>query len=123
MKRQFIFIDPVSSDLAKFFYSNHSNHSFIDSFWFSLCQSFFFPVTDHFFLFLALWCYTYLIEVMIASVCVSFLISEKRVFITNSLFFVCFVFCFCFFYLKLFFFISWRLITLQHCSGFCHTLK
>ena len=21
-----------------------------------------------------------------------------------------------------FFFISWRLITLQHCSGFCHTL-
>ena len=23
----------------------------------------------------------------------------------------------------LFFFISWRLITLQYCSGFCHTLK
>ena len=22
-----------------------------------------------------------------------------------------------------FFFISWRLITLQYCSGFCHTLK
>ena len=22
----------------------------------------------------------------------------------------------------LFFFISWRLITLQYCSGFCHTL-
>ena len=28
-----------------------------------------------------------------------------------------------FFYLFLFFFISWRLITLQYCSGFCHTLK
>ena len=26
---------------------------------------------------------------------------------------------FCFIYL---FFISWRLITLQYCSGFCHTL-
>ena len=38
MKRQFIFIDPVSSDLAKFVYSNHS---FIDSFWFFLCPVFF----------------------------------------------------------------------------------
>ena len=28
---------------------------------------------------------------------------------------------FCFFYFI--FFISWRLITLQYCSGFCHTLK
>ena len=27
------------------------------------------------------------------------------------------------FSLSLFFFISWRLITLQYCSGFCHTLK
>ena len=27
------------------------------------------------------------------------------------------------FFLILFFFISWRLITLQYCSGFCHTLK
>ena len=26
------------------------------------------------------------------------------------------------FFLILFFFISWRLITLQYCSGFCHTL-
>ena len=26
------------------------------------------------------------------------------------------------FLLFLFFFISWRLITLQYCSGFCHTL-
>ena len=26
------------------------------------------------------------------------------------------------FYFILFFFISWRLITLQYCSGFCHTL-
>ena len=26
------------------------------------------------------------------------------------------------FFLCLFFFISWRLITLQYCSGFCHTL-
>ena len=28
-----------------------------------------------------------------------------------------------FFYFFLIFFISWRLITLQYCSGFCHTLK
>ena len=28
-----------------------------------------------------------------------------------------------FFYFFSFIFISWRLITLQHCSGFCHTLK
>ena len=28
-----------------------------------------------------------------------------------------------FFFLNLLFFISWRLITLQYCSGFCHTLK
>ena len=27
-----------------------------------------------------------------------------------------------FFFLLLFLFISWRLITLQYCSGFCHTL-
>ena len=31
-------------------------------------------------------------------------------------------FFFSFFSLSLFFFISWRLITLQYCSGFCHTL-
>ena len=30
-------------------------------------------------------------------------------------------FCFCFFLFS-FIFISWRLITLQYCSGFCHTL-
>ena len=30
---------------------------------------------------------------------------------------------FYFFFLIFFIFISWRLITLQHCSGFCHTLK
>ena len=37
----------------------------------------------------------------------------------------CPVFCCFFFYLLKFFsfvFISWRLITLQYCSGFCHTL-
>ena len=28
-----------------------------------------------------------------------------------------------FFFLPFFFFISWRLITLQYCSAFCHTLK
>ena len=28
-----------------------------------------------------------------------------------------------FFFFFSFIFISWRLITLQHCSGFCHTLK
>ena len=28
-----------------------------------------------------------------------------------------------FIYLFFPFFISWRLITLQYCSGFCHTLK
>ena len=27
-----------------------------------------------------------------------------------------------FFYFFIIFFISWRLITLQYCSGFCHTL-
>ena len=36
------------------------------------------------------------------------------------------VFCFCFCFFNSFFFslifISWRLITLQYCSGFCHTL-
>ena len=26
------------------------------------------------------------------------------------------------FFLNLFFLISWRLVTLQYCSGFCHTL-
>ena len=26
-------------------------------------------------------------------------------------------------FFNFYFFISWRLITLQHCSGFCHTLK
>ena len=30
---------------------------------------------------------------------------------------------FFFFYVSFFFLISWRLITLQYCSGFCHTLK
>ena len=30
--------------------------------------------------------------------------------------------CCCSFFFS-FIFISWRLITLQHCSGFCHTLK
>ena len=34
-----------------------------------------------------------------------------------------FFFCFSFFYfLFIYFFISWRLIILQYCSGFCHTL-
>ena len=28
-----------------------------------------------------------------------------------------------FYFIFSFIFISWRLITLQHCSGFCHTLK
>ena len=27
-----------------------------------------------------------------------------------------------FFFFNLYFLISWRLITLQYCSGFCHTL-
>ena len=31
-------------------------------------------------------------------------------------------FCFFFFSTFPFIFISWRLITLQYCSGFCHTL-
>ena len=31
---------------------------------------------------------------------------------------ICFIYLFILFY----FFISWRLITLQYCSGFCHTL-
>ena len=26
-------------------------------------------------------------------------------------------------FFNFYFFISWRLITLQYCSGFCHTLK
>ena len=30
--------------------------------------------------------------------------------------------CFFLFIIYLFIFISWRLITLQYCSGFCHTL-
>ena len=29
----------------------------------------------------------------------------------------------CLFFFNFYFFISWRLITLQYCSGFCHTLK
>ena len=29
---------------------------------------------------------------------------------------------FSFFFFPIYFFISWRLITLQYCSGFCHTL-
>ena len=29
---------------------------------------------------------------------------------------------FAFFFFNIYFFISWRLITLQYCSGFCHTL-
>ena len=36
------------------------------------------------------------------------------------LFFFCLFGCFCFFFS--FIFISWRLITLHYCSGFCHTL-
>ena len=37
--------------------------------------------------------------------------------------FVClFLFCFIFFLFFPFIFISWRLTTLQYCSGFCHTL-
>ena len=32
-------------------------------------------------------------------------------------------FSFIYFFFNLFFFITWRLITLQYCSGFCHTLK
>ena len=31
--------------------------------------------------------------------------------------------CVCVLFFYFFIFISWRLITLQHCSGFCHTLK
>ena len=31
-------------------------------------------------------------------------------------------FSFLFYFILLLFFISWRLITLQYCSGFCHTL-
>ena len=32
-------------------------------------------------------------------------------------------FFFILFFFNFYFFISWRLITLQYCSGFCHTLK
>ena len=47
-------------------------------------------------------------------------ISSKQSYLSFLLFIVCKV------YLTLsyfFFFISWRVITLQYCSGFCHTLK
>ena len=38
-------------------------------------------------------------------------------------FFIFFRFLFIFFKIFIYlFFISWRLITLQYCSGFCHTL-
>ena len=44
----------------------------------------------------------------------------------SKLVFICFGFFFLFVlfsFFNLFFKISWRLITLQYCSGFCHTLK
>ena len=41
--------------------------------------------------------------------------SSLNIYISSFYFFY---FCFNFY-----FFISWRLITLQYCSGFCHTLK
>ena len=40
--------------------------------------------------------------------------------VTEMLFFQ--IYLLLFFYFFLFIFISWRLITLQYCTGFCHTL-
>ena len=48
---------------------------------------------------------------------------REKSFYHKFTFFCLFCFLFLFFLSKAFFFISWRLITLQHCSGFCHTLK
>ena len=48
----------------------------------------------------------------------------RNVSISDSIFgLLSFIFLNCFFFVFLFIFISWRLITLQYCSGFCHTLK
>ena len=41
--------------------------------------------------------------------------------LTDMLFFQIYLLFF-YFYFFLFIFISWRLITLQYCSSFCHTL-
>ena len=37
--------------------------------------------------------------------------------------YLCVLFIFFLFFFNFYFFISWRLITLQYCSGFCRTLK
>ena len=41
---------------------------------------------------------------------------------TYGISFFFFLYCIFYFYFFPFIFISWRLITLQYCSGFCHTL-
>ena len=41
---------------------------------------------------------------------------------TLFLFIYLFIYLFCWFFFFFFGFVSWRLITLQYCSGFCHTL-
>ena len=57
------------------------------------------------------------------------LISLESNVVSSSEFWGVYGFCvalgslsFILFYFVYFFFISWRLITLQNCSGFCHTL-
>ena len=51
-----------------------------------------------------------------------FLVPPPILFFLNFFFILRFLFLFLFIYLFSFIFISWRLITLQYCSDFCHTL-
>ena len=55
----------------------------------------------------------------IYSICLYFCMFT---YISQKLNYILFLFLTCFFFFFPFIFISWRLIALQYCSGFCHTL-
>lgn len=83
MEGQFIFIDPVSSDLAKFIQITH-----LQIFSDFLCTQFYLFLSSINTICVFFWprsAIQYLMEVTIAGVHVLFLILEKRVFTTNSL--------------------------------------
>ena len=53
---------------------------------------------------------------------ISYTLSKRISFLKNFILFFTLIFLFLIFIIFSFFFISWRLITLQYCSVFCHTL-
>ena len=77
--------------------------------------------TQHFFPFLKILFFIYFFNQRINALQnfvvfyqISTRISHRDTYVPSFFFFICFFFNF--------FFISWRLITSQYCSGFCHTL-